>query len=189
MEESGVWNGVLVLSSCTCGVILVSELIRRGIIFVIFSKAHVDHPVLFFPLYSCATLKLFTDLMSISDGWNKTEYPFKKLEHGKWELVIPPNADGGSPIPHDSVLKVYIPVMHPVFHPEQPMNNQNFCLICLPGSFQLVVVDKSGSHLERLSPWATYVVQPEKKPCYDWRFWDPPAEKVFHVFEKEICVV
>ena len=118
MEESGVWNGVLVLSSCTCVVILVSELIRRGIIFVFFSKAHVDHPVLFFPLYSCATLKLFTDLMSISDGWNKNEYPFKKLEHGKWELVVPPNADGGSPIPHDSVLKVYIPVMHPVFHPE-----------------------------------------------------------------------
>ena len=29
MEESGVWNGVLVLSSCTCGVILVSILIRR----------------------------------------------------------------------------------------------------------------------------------------------------------------
>ena len=50
----------------------------------------------------------------------------------------------------------------------------SWCIVYL----QLVVVDSAGQHLERLSPWAKYVVQPGKKPCYDWHFWDPPANEV-----------
>lgn len=41
------------------------------------------------------------------DNWNEFEYPFKKLEFGKWELVIPPTSGDGKPvIPHLSKIKV-----------------------------------------------------------------------------------
>ena len=44
--------------------------------------------------------------------------------------------------------------------------------------FQLVVVDKNGHHLDRLSPWAQYVVQIGKAVTFDQRFWNPPKEQV-----------
>ena len=28
------------------------------------------------------------------NNWNRENYPYKKLEYGKWELTIPPNSDG-----------------------------------------------------------------------------------------------
>ncbi|XP_007901760.1 1,4-alpha-glucan-branching enzyme isoform X2 [Callorhinchus milii] len=40
--------------------------------------------------------------------WNTSSHPYKKLEFGKWELRIPPDARGFSPIPHKSKLKVLI---------------------------------------------------------------------------------
>ncbi|CAC5376344.1 GBE1 [Mytilus coruscus] len=36
----------------------------------------------------------------------KTQYPFTRLEFGKWEIKIPPNQDGSCPIPHNSKLVV-----------------------------------------------------------------------------------
>lgn len=44
----------------------------------------------------------------ITDDWKRTTHPFKKLDFGKWELVIPPNPDGSCPIPHNSNIKVCI---------------------------------------------------------------------------------
>ncbi|KAF4799281.1 1,4-alpha-glucan-branching enzyme [Turdus rufiventris] len=41
------------------------------------------------------------------NGWNPFSHPYKKLEYGKWELLIPPQ-DGQSPVPHGSKLKVVI---------------------------------------------------------------------------------
>uniref|UniRef100_UPI00398F4308 1,4-alpha-glucan-branching enzyme isoform X2 n=1 Tax=Pristiophorus japonicus TaxID=55135 RepID=UPI00398F4308 len=42
------------------------------------------------------------------NGWNTSSHHYKKLQHGKWELHIPRRADGSSPVPHGSKLKVVI---------------------------------------------------------------------------------
>lgn len=42
----------------------------------------------------------------IADDWNRENYPYKKLEYGKWELTIPPNSDGTPAIKHLSEIKV-----------------------------------------------------------------------------------
>ncbi|KAI4497005.1 hypothetical protein M0802_007953 [Mischocyttarus mexicanus] len=42
------------------------------------------------------------------DGWDKTKTPYKKLEYGKWELHLPPNPDGSSPLKHLSEVKVIV---------------------------------------------------------------------------------
>lgn len=34
--------------------------------------------------------------------------PYKKLEYGKWELHLPPNADGSCPLKHNSEVKLII---------------------------------------------------------------------------------
>ena len=41
-----------------------------------------------------------------TDNWKREEYNYSKLEHGKWELVIPPREDGSCAIPHNSIIKV-----------------------------------------------------------------------------------
>jgi len=38
---------------------------------------------------------------------------------------------------------------------------------------QLIVVDSHGQHLDRMSPWAQYVVTPEKSFVYEQKFWNP----------------
>ncbi|XP_072441895.1 1,4-alpha-glucan-branching enzyme isoform X2 [Chiloscyllium punctatum] len=40
------------------------------------------------------------------NGWNSSSHCYKMLPFGKWELYIPPRADGSSPIAHGSKLKV-----------------------------------------------------------------------------------
>lgn len=42
------------------------------------------------------------------DGWNKTANSYKKLDYGKWELHLPPNADGSCPIKHLSEVKIIV---------------------------------------------------------------------------------
>ncbi|RWS04362.1 1:4-alpha-glucan-branching enzyme-like protein [Dinothrombium tinctorium] len=42
------------------------------------------------------------------NDWSRVSHPYKKLDFGKWELVIPPNEDGSCAIPHMSRLKVVI---------------------------------------------------------------------------------
>ncbi|XP_002732853.1 1,4-alpha-glucan-branching enzyme-like [Saccoglossus kowalevskii] len=42
------------------------------------------------------------------NNWDHKKHPFKKGEFGTWELTIPPNADGSSPVPHNSVTKLAI---------------------------------------------------------------------------------
>lgn len=40
--------------------------------------------------------------------WDQNANVYKKEEHGKWSLVIPANADGSCPIPHNSVIKIAV---------------------------------------------------------------------------------
>ncbi|KAI8521139.1 1,4-alpha-glucan branching enzyme [Branchiostoma belcheri] len=47
-------------------------------------------------------------LMGDFNGWNKTSHAFKKLPFGKWELVLPPKADGSCPIDHLSKYKLVV---------------------------------------------------------------------------------
>ncbi|XP_069745270.1 1,4-alpha-glucan-branching enzyme-like isoform X2 [Narcine bancroftii] len=42
------------------------------------------------------------------NNWDVSSHHYKLLPYGKWELYIPPKADGSSPIPHGSKLKVVI---------------------------------------------------------------------------------
>lgn len=42
----------------------------------------------------------------IIDHWNRESHPYKKLEFGKWELVLPPNLDGSPAVSHLSEVKV-----------------------------------------------------------------------------------
>lgn len=42
------------------------------------------------------------------NDWKRDEYPYQRLDHGKWELTIPPNDDGSCRIPHNSVLKLVV---------------------------------------------------------------------------------
>ncbi|KAL3289626.1 hypothetical protein HHI36_023036 [Cryptolaemus montrouzieri] len=78
------------------------------------------------------------------NGWNRDSHPYKKLDYGKWELVLPPSHDGTCAIPHLSEVKV-------------------------------VVETHSGSKEDRLSPYATYVVEPPKHEgtIYKQKFWNP----------------
>lgn len=82
------------------------------------------------------------------NGWNRDSLPYKKLEYGKWELIIPPNGDGSCAIPHLSEVKV-------------------------------VVDTQKGTREDRLSPWATYVVEPPKheSTIYRQKLWNPPQSE------------
>ncbi|CAK9289891.1 unnamed protein product [Gordionus sp. m RMFG-2023] len=46
------------------------------------------------------------------NNWKKNEFPFEKLPFGKWELYIPPLADGTLPIKHKSALKLVVEDHH-----------------------------------------------------------------------------
>lgn len=45
---------------------------------------------------------------------------------------------------------------------------------------QIVVQTPTGSREDRLSPWASYVVEPPKAEgtIYRWKFWNPPSTEV-----------
>lgn len=47
-------------------------------------------------------------------------------------------------------------------------------------NLQLVVQTPSGNREDRLSPWATYVVEPPKEEgtIYRHKFWNPPENEV-----------
>ncbi|XP_050529799.1 1,4-alpha-glucan-branching enzyme [Daktulosphaira vitifoliae] len=78
------------------------------------------------------------------NDWNRESTPYKKLEYGKWELVIPPNNDGSPVVKHLSEVKI-------------------------------VVENHHGEKLDRISPWASYVVQPPKEEgvTFKQRIWNP----------------
>ncbi|VDM06929.1 unnamed protein product [Wuchereria bancrofti] len=42
------------------------------------------------------------------NNWNTESHPYKKLEYGKWELIIPADKDGNCPIKHGSIIKVAV---------------------------------------------------------------------------------
>nr|CAI5837927.1 unnamed protein product [Callosobruchus analis] len=86
------------------------------------------------------------------NDWNRDSHPYKKLEYGKWELILPPKGDGTPAINHLSEIKV-------------------------------VVETYEGSKEDRLSPYATYVVEPPKEEgtIYKQKLWNPPQTER-HIF-------
>ncbi|EFO21494.2 hypothetical protein LOAG_06995 [Loa loa] len=42
------------------------------------------------------------------NDWNTESHPYKRLEYGKWELIIPADKDGNCPIKHGSIIKVAV---------------------------------------------------------------------------------
>lgn len=84
------------------------------------------------------------------NNWQWEATPYKKLPFGKWELTLPPNADGSCPIKHLSEIKV-------------------------------IVRKQDGQLVDRLSPWAKYVVKPPKElgVNYQQRVYNPPAHEKY----------
>ncbi|KAI1296716.1 putative 1,4-alpha-glucan-branching enzyme [Halotydeus destructor] len=85
------------------------------------------------------------------NNWDRVSHKFNSLPFGKWDLTIPPKADGSCAIDHLSKIK-------------------------------LVILTKSGEMVDRISPWANYVVQPTDSFTYDQVIWNPPKEER-HVFK------
>ncbi|CRK98126.1 CLUMA_CG011494, isoform A [Clunio marinus] len=80
------------------------------------------------------------------NNWQWEAHPFRQLEYGKWELILPPKEDANCYISHLSEVKI-------------------------------IVKNLEGQLLERLSPWATYVVQPTDLSYgknYKQKIWNPP---------------
>lgn len=51
---------------------------------------------------------LINTILFYIDNWNRTATPYKRMEYGKWELHLPPNADGSCPLKHLSEVKIII---------------------------------------------------------------------------------
>lgn len=60
-----------------------------------------------------------------------------------------------------------------------PALEGGLCRIRHESSLKLIVVDSHGQHLDRMSPWAQYVVCPEKSVVYEQKLWNPPQTYVF----------
>jgi len=79
------------------------------------------------------------------NNWDRSSHPFKKLEFGRWQLVLPPSKDGTPMIKHLQRVKILV-------------NGE-----------------------DRISPWASYVVQPPKERQHEegvtfcQHFWNPEA--------------
>lgn len=81
------------------------------------------------------------------NAWERLTHPFKKLPYGKWELTLPPKADGSCQIPHLDRIKI------------------------------VILNKTTGELADRNSPWATYVVRDKNVPQFGQRFWDPPENE------------
>ena len=59
------------------------------------------------------------------------------------------------------------------------------CGVCMKQSswniFQLIIETHDGQFLERISPWASYVVQFGGHGTYKWIFWNPPGNEAYQV--------
>ncbi|XP_060072353.1 1,4-alpha-glucan-branching enzyme-like [Ylistrum balloti] len=65
------------------------------------------------------------------------------------------------------------------WHLTLPPKPDGSCPIPHNSKIKLVIRTKSGELVDRLSPWANYVVRQEKVPVYDQAFWDPPQPYTF----------
>lgn len=82
------------------------------------------------------------------NSWDRSSHPFRQVEYGRWELVLP-SMDGKTAIKHGEKVKVLV----------------------------------NGD--DRVSPWASYVIQPakdrqhEEGVAYCQHFWNPPAQDAY----------
>ncbi|XP_033752279.1 1,4-alpha-glucan-branching enzyme-like [Pecten maximus] len=65
------------------------------------------------------------------------------------------------------------------WHLTLPPKPDGSCPIPHNSKIKLVIRTKSGELVDRLSPWANYVVKQEKVPVFDQVFWDPPQLYTF----------
>ena len=82
------------------------------------------------------------------NSWNRISHPFKQMDFGRWELVLP-SIEGKAAIKHGQKVKVLV-------------NGE-----------------------DRISPWASYVIQPPKEKqssegvAYCQQFWNPPPQEKY----------
>jgi 1,4-alpha-glucan branching enzyme len=100
------------------------------------------------------------------DSWNRTELPFTKLDFGKWSLTLSPNPDGSPRIKHLSEIKV----SKSIGLSESHLFKYSYFINLITIGVQVVVKDKHGNLLDRISPWAKYVVQPPEHEGYTYKY-------------------
>lgn len=62
-----------------------------------------------------------------------------------------------------------------------PPNNDGTCVLTHLSEVKLIIKTQQGEYVERISPWATYVVEPSKEDdnkVYKQLVWHPPAHEV-----------
>lgn len=62
---------------------------------------------------------------------------------------------------------------------EIPPNKDGSCPIAHNSNIKLVILTPSGKMEDRLSPWATYVVQPKNSVVFDQKLWNPPPNEKY----------
>jgi len=62
-----------------------------------------------------------------------------------------------------------------------PVNSDGSCPIPHLSRVKIEIVTASGEHVDRLSPWASYVCKPPKEEgvCYQHHFWNPPKDQLY----------
>ncbi|ESO00855.1 hypothetical protein HELRODRAFT_112986 [Helobdella robusta] len=85
--------------------------------------------------------------------WTDNQYEFKNIGYGKYELTLPPIVNQET----NSVV------------PRIPHNS----------IVKLRVATRDGRHIDRISPWASYVTRTEKAVVYEQKFWNPPQKYIF----------
>lgn len=66
-----------------------------------------------------------------------------------------------------------------------PVNSDGSCPLAHQSKVKLVILTRDNRMVDRICPWATYVVQPSDSTVYDHVFWNPPRELKYQFKNKK----
>ena len=95
-------------------------------------------------------------------------------EYGVWEVFLPNNADGSSPIPHGSRVKVHFSCLVSYFWLKRLRASPNLIDVCF--DHVQVRMDTPSGIKDSIPAWIKYSVQPPGEIPYDGIYYDPPEE-------------
>ena len=138
-------------------------------------------------LLGSATQVCLENLFMLDDNINKClcrphEYPFEKLEFGRWQIKI--NSESGAcKVKHLSRLKLVIkgPDDNIIYRYERKKTLNSHSLNFRISKYKckkMTMLLKCKWPQFRLDPWAKYVL-PTPRNIYDHHFWNPPSTEVY----------
>lgn len=86
------------------------------------------------------------NLIGDFNGWNRESHPMKRDQYGRWEITLPPLADGKEAIPHGSKVKV-----SPATVCAAPRRQADELRMAV--WVQISMTTPSGERIERLPAW------------------------------------